>query len=95
MRPKYQVICITAAGCIYVLDLEAMPIEINILIYANKYANQHSFGVLGNKRIGLQLWCFNGADALMKEDKEPQNADEMRSLGIPNANGNLWLCKLF
>ena len=30
---------LNTAGCIYVLDLEAMPIEINILIYANKYAN--------------------------------------------------------
>lgn len=29
------VICIIAAGCIYFLDLEAMPIEINIQIYAN------------------------------------------------------------
>ena len=47
-----------------------MPIEINILIYANQYANKHSFGALENKRIGLQLWCLEGADALMEEDKE-------------------------
>lgn len=64
-----------------------MPIEINIQIYANKYANKYSFGALKNKRIGLQHWCFNGADALMEEDKEGQNADETCSLGIPDANG--------
>lgn len=37
----------------------------------------------------MQHWCFNGADALMKEDKEGWDADETHALGIPNANAKL------
>lgn len=72
-----------------------MPIEINIQIYANKYANKHSFGALKKQedRIAALVfqwcWCF--------EERRQRARMQMRHVPVEYLMqmGNSQLCKLF